>query len=95
GMIPGLGRQIKDLKVDEKELTRIEAIICSMTPLERQKPQIINGSRRRRIALGSGSRVQDVNQLLKQFEQVKTMMKRMGKMKGKPGRMPPIPFPMG
>lgn len=92
GMIPGLGKQMKDLTVDEHDLSRTEAMICSMTPEERRKPQIINGSRRRRIAMGSGTRVQDINQLLNQFQQMRTMMKRMGKMKGHLGRMPQIPF---
>ena len=91
-MIPGMGKQLKNFAFDERELNRTEAIICSMTPEERRKPQIINGSRRKRIALGSGTRVQDVNQLLNQFQQLKMMMKRMGKMKGRPGRMPQIPF---
>lgn len=93
GMIPGLGKQIKDLNLDESELKRTEAIICSMTADERRKPQIINGSRRKRIALGSGARVQDVNQLINQFGQLRSMMKRMGAMKGRRGSMPKIPFP--
>lgn len=90
GMLPGMGK-MKDMKVDERDMKRTEAIICSMTPEERQKPNIINGSRRRRIAMGSGTRVQDVNQLLNQYEQIKSMMKRMGKIKGRPGQ---FPFPM-
>lgn len=81
GMIPGIGKQIKNMNLEEEELKRTEAIICSMTVEERRKPHIINGSRRKRIALGSGVRVQDVNQLLNQFDQLKTMMKRMGKIK--------------
>ncbi len=88
GMIPGLGKQIKGLELNEKEMKRTEAIILSMTGEERRRPHIINGSRRRRIAAGSGTRVQDVNQLLNQFDQIRGMMKRMGKMKGKGGRMP-------
>jgi len=88
GMIPGLGRQLKNLQVDEKDLRRTEAIICSMTPEERRKPHIISGGRRKRIALGSGTRVQDVNQLLSQFDQLRSLMKRMGKLKGRPGAMP-------
>ncbi len=63
--------------MDEKEFDRIEAIIRSMTPKERRNPDIINGSRRKRIALGCGMRVQDVNKLLKNFEESKKMMKRM------------------
>ncbi len=93
-MIPGMGRQLKGMELNENELKHTEAIIFSMTPEERCKPHIINGSRRRRIARGSGTRVQDVNQLLKQFEQLKSMMKQMGKMKGKLKGMPNIPFPM-
>jgi len=80
GMIPGIGSQIKDVKVDDGSFTRIEAIINSMTLQERRNPKILNGSRRRRIALGSGTRVQDVNQLLNQFGQMKKMLKRMQKM---------------
>jgi len=93
-MVPGMGKQVKDLNLDEKELKRTEAIVYSMTAEERRKPHIINGSRRRRIAQGSGTRVQDVNQLLKQFEQLRTMMKRMGKMKGKFRGIPKMPFPI-
>lgn len=73
-MIPGMGgisQKLKDANVDEKEFARVEAIIRSMTPKERQKPETINGSRRKRIAAGSGMRVQDVNRLLKNFEDSK------------------------
>jgi len=85
GMIPGLSGagQLKGLQVDEKELVKMEAIIRSMTPEERANPSIIKGSRRRRIARGSGTKVQDVNRLLKQFEQTKTLFKQLG---GKGGR---------
>ena len=83
GMIPGVGRQIKDLDVDDDAFKHIEAIISSMTPEERAKPDIINGSRRRRIADGSGVEVRDVNQLLKQFREMKKMMKTMSKLVGK------------
>ncbi len=81
GMIPGMGKlkQMKNLQVDEKEFVRIEAIINSMTPKERKKHGIINGSRRKRIARGSGTRVQDVNQLLKNYTQVMKMMKKLKK----------------
>ena len=79
-MIPGVGSQIKDMDVDNKALARIEAIINSMTKEEREKPVIIDGARRRRISLGSGTSVQDVNKLLKQFDSIKQMMKRMNKM---------------
>jgi signal recognition particle subunit SRP54 len=76
-MIPGVGRQIKNAQVDERGLVRVEAIINSMTKEERHNPKILNGSRRKRIAMGSGTRVQDVNQLMSQFQQMKKMMKQM------------------
>ena len=92
GMIPGIGKQLKNVPIDDKAFVRVEAIINSMTPEERRRPQIINGSRRRRIARGSGTRVQDVNQLLRQFEEMRKMMKRMkrGKFRGAfpPGALP-------
>jgi len=88
GMIPGMGKQLKGLELNEKDMKRTEAIVLSMTPDERRRPSLINGSRRRRIAAGSGTRVQDVNQLLNQFDQVRGLMKRMGKMKGRGGRLP-------
>lgn len=80
GMIPGFGNRkaLKGLQVDEKQLARIEAIVNSMTPEERRKPDIINGSRRRRIAMGSGTSVQDVNSLLKQFSQTRKLLKQFG-----------------
>lgn len=80
-MIPGMGSQMKNIPVDAKAFVKTEAIIQSMTKTERNKPALINGSRRKRIAMGSGTRVQDVNQLLNQFEQMKKMMKKMGGMK--------------
>jgi len=90
--MPGGGPQLKDLQVDEKELGRAEAIISSMTPQERVQPQLINGSRRLRIARGSGTSTQQVNSLLKEFGQAKRMMKSMmggmmvpGMRPGKPG----------
>lgn len=76
-MIPGVGKAIKDLDIDDNAFKSIEAIIFSMTPEERTNPAIINGSRRKRIADGSGTKVQDVNQLLKQFEQTRKVMKLM------------------
>ena len=81
GMIPGMGKmkQLKNMEVDDSELVRIEAIINSMTPQERRQYNIINGSRRRRIANGSGTTVQDVNRLLKNYAQVMKMMKKIGK----------------
>ena len=86
-MIPGASK-LKGLEMDDRQLIWIEAIINSMTPTERDKPELINGSRRKRIAKGAGRSVQEVNQLLKQFSQMRTMMKKFGKMgKGK--------FPIG
>jgi signal recognition particle subunit SRP54 len=81
GMIPGMGKlkQMKGFDVDENELVHIEAIINSMTPQERRQFTIINGSRRRRIALGSGTTVQDVNGLLKNYTQVMKIMKKFSK----------------
>src|SRR5690606_567062 len=84
GMLPGLGqmKKLKNIQVDEKELKRVEAIIQSMTPEERRNPDILNGSRKRRIALGSGTTVQDVNRVLKQFMEVRKMMKQLGEFSG-------------
>jgi signal recognition particle subunit SRP54 len=81
GMIPGLGRhkQLKNLQVDEKELDHVVAIINSMTPEERRRYMIINGSRRKRIADGSGTSVQAVNRLLKNYGQMLKMMKKINK----------------
>ncbi len=95
-MVPGMSKQLKNVQIDEKEMDKIKAIIQSMTPAERQNPEIINGSRRQRIAKGSGTQVQQVNRLLKQFSQMKKMMKQMtsmasGAKKGKKG-MPRLPF---
>ena len=80
GMIPGIGNKISDLDIDEDAFTHIEAIIQSMTPEERSRPDILNGTRRRRIARGSGTEVRDVNQLISQFEEMKDLMKTMQKM---------------
>lgn len=81
GMIPGVNQAaLKDVKVDEKQLDRIEAIILSMTPEERDKPDIISASRKKRIAAGSGMKVEDVNRLLKQYDQMKQMMKKLSSM---------------
>ncbi len=91
GMIPVVGKQLKNVQVDDNAFGRVEAIINSMTVKERRKPEIINGSRRKRIARGSGTRVQDVNQLLKQFNEMKKMMKRMKNMRFRPGAMK-LPF---
>jgi signal recognition particle subunit SRP54 len=87
GMLPGMGN-IKELagqKPDEKQLNRVEAIIGSMTPEERRKQHIINGSRRKRIAKGSGTSVEEVNRLLKQFVQMQKMLKQLGGMAGLSG----------
>ena len=99
GMLPGVGKVKKQMaaaNVDEKALDRMQAIISSMTKTERTKPKSLNGSRKRRIAAGSGTTVQDVNKLLKQFKQMNLMMKRVGKLgekglmrAGIPGLMPP------
>jgi signal recognition particle subunit SRP54 len=87
GMMPGINRKmLKGMDMDDRQLLWTEAIINSMTPSERRKPNLIDGSRRKRISLGSGRSLQEVNQLLKQFEQMKKMMKQFGKMK--PGKMP-------
>jgi signal recognition particle subunit SRP54 len=86
GMLPGLGgQQLKNLKVDERELDRVQAIILSMTAEERRRPELIKGSRRLRIAKGSGTSVQQVNQLVKQFDQMRKLMRQMGR-----GKMPDI-----
>jgi signal recognition particle subunit SRP54 len=85
GMIPGLSGKLKgaSLDIDEKQIEKTKAIILSMTPKERRNPSILNGSRRKRIAKGSGSTVQEVNKLMNQFEQSKQMMKRFASGKGK------------
>lgn len=92
GMMPGVNAgALKNAQIDESQMGRIEAIILSMTPTERLKPDVINGSRRKRIAAGSGTSVEDVNRLLKQFDQMKKMMKQfsgMGKRKLFGGRFP-------
>jgi signal recognition particle subunit SRP54 len=86
GMIPGLaGHQLSKMQVDEKEFDRIEAIILSMTPLERRRPELVKGSRRIRIAKGSGTSVQQVNQLIKQFDQMRKVMKGLAS-----GKMPDL-----
>jgi signal recognition particle subunit SRP54 len=88
GMLPGMKPgAMKDVKIDEKQIDRMEAIIKSMTPKERNKPEIINASRKKRIAAGSGTRVEEVNRLLKQFEQTQKMMKQFANMKGGRGKM--------
>jgi len=103
GMFPGAQKvksQIAEANLDDKLIARQEAIILSMTPAERRNPKVLNGSRRRRIAAGSGTSVPEVNRVLKQFKQMSTMMKKAGKMGKKgllrggglpPGMMPPMP----
>ena len=83
GMVPGISSAVKNADVDEKQLVVVESIIQSMTKKERTSPKILNGSRRKRIARGSGNTVQDVNRLIKQFEQMQQMMKMMNKNSGK------------
>jgi signal recognition particle subunit SRP54 len=95
-MFPGMGKQLENVDIDDRQLLRIEAMITSMTPKERAKPSIINPGRKRRIATGSGMKVEDVNRLLKQFEQMQKMMKQFSG-KNKKGKrkmmMPPgMPF---
>lgn len=80
GMLPGVGKALKGVQLDPKKLKHVEAIILSMTPQERRRPQILNGSRRKRIALGSGRTVQEVNLLMKQFKQMQQLMKQMKNM---------------
>ena len=86
-MIPGVGKAIKDIDIDDNAFKGIEAIIHSMTPQERANPEIINGSRRQRIARGSGTTIQEVNRLLKQFEETRKMMKAATAMKANPMKM--------
>jgi len=93
GMIPGMGKVLKDVDIKEDSFKKIEALILSMTPSEREKPDLLDGRRRQRIAKGSGNTIQEVNAFLKQFEEMKKMMKSMQKMssagrmvKGLPGR---------
>lgn len=95
GMIPGMGQQLKDVDIDEKELVKIESMILSMTYEERGNPSIMSPSRKKRIAAGSGNKLQDVNRFIKQFEQSKKMMKQLGGMmkgKGKKGMFNKFPF---
>ena len=93
GMIPGMGKAIKDVDIDDNSFKKVEAIILSMTPSEREKPDLIDGRRRQRLAKGSGNTIQEVNAFIKQFDEMKKMMKSMQKMnaagrtiKGLPGR---------
>ena len=86
-LLPGVGSKLKDADIDDRQFVRIEAMITSMTKAERAKPSIINPSRKRRIAAGSGTKVEDVNRLLKQFDQMQKMMKQLGGKAGKGGKM--------
>lgn len=90
GMIPGMGKALKDIDIDDNAFKKIEAMIFSMTPEERANPDLLNGSRRNRIAKGSGSDIKDVNQFIKQFEEMKKMMKKMSTMA--PGGKMKVPF---
>jgi signal recognition particle subunit SRP54 len=85
GMIPGMGKELRGAKIDEREFDRIQAIILSMTPQERRHPELIKGSRRLRIAKGSGTNVQAVKALIKQFEQMRKVMRQVAQ-----GRMPDL-----
>ena len=92
-MIPGLGSQLRDVEIDERQMNRPKSIILSMTPKERANPEIINPSRKKRIAAGAGVDISEVNRLIKQFEQMRKMMKQMsGAMGGKKGKRFRLPF---
>lgn len=93
GMIPGVGKAMKDIDIDDNAFKGIEAIIQSMTPKERANPQLLNGNRRKRIAAGSGNTIQEVNKLIKQFEQTSKMMKMMGDKKKMAQLMKNMPKP--
>lgn len=83
GMLPGMDKMLRNVDIDDRAFTKIEAMILSMTPQERRNPRIINGSRRLRIARGSGTTIQDVNRLLKQFDEMQKLMRAVttGKVK--------------
>jgi signal recognition particle subunit SRP54 len=85
-LVPGMGRQLDGLEIDDRQMARVEAIVLSMTPHERRTPHLINGPRRRRIAAGSGTTIEDVNRLLQARKQMEKVMKAMGK-----GKMPTLP----
>lgn len=95
-MIPGVGKALKDVDIDDNAFKGIEAIILSMTPKERQHPELLNQSRKMRIAKGSGTNIQEVNRLVKQFDQTRKMMKmltgsKMGRMMAQMPKMPKMP----
>ena len=95
GMIPGVGKAMKGVDIDDNAFVPIEAIINSMTPYERKNPDVINGSRKKRIVKGSGTDIQQVNNLMKQFNDMRKMMKTMNKMSGKKGGMANLKNLMG
>ncbi|WP_187263674.1 signal recognition particle protein [Pontibacter beigongshangensis] len=95
GMIPGVGKALKDVEIDDNAFKPIEAIIRSMTPYERENPDVISGGRRARIAKGSGTDIQQVNNLMKQFNDMRKMMRSMNKMAGKPGGLANLAKMMG
>ena len=92
GMIPGMGKMVKDVEIGDDAFTPIESIIGSMTPYERRNPSCINGSRKQRIAAGSGRSIQEVNRLVKQFEDTRRIMKQVSTNGGKPGKGPKLPL---
>lgn len=94
-MLPGMDKQLRDVDIDDRQMLRIEAVIKSMTKKEREKPDIINASRRRRIAAGAGVKVEDVNKLLRQYEQMKKMFKQMNSKGGKRNLMRGMRMPGG
>ena len=94
-MLPGVGNQIKDVQIDESQMGKIEAMILSMTKEERSNPDILNPSRKKRIAQGAGVSIADVNRLVKQFEQGKKMMKQMSGMMGAKGKKGKFKLPFG
>ena len=89
-LVPGVGQQLGDLEIDERQMTRVEAIVLSMTPQERRTPHVINGPRRRRIAAGSGTTIDDVNRLLQARKHMEKMMRQVGK-----GKLPALPPELG
>jgi signal recognition particle subunit SRP54 len=95
GMIPGMSKAIKDVDIDDDAFKPIESIIKSMTPKERAQPELLNGSRRRRLAKGSGTDIQQVNNLMKQFEDMRKVMRSMNKMSSTKGGMQQMAKMMG
>ena len=93
GMLPGIPKELRQAEIDDREVARVEAIIKSMTPEERRSPEIMNGSRRLRVANGSGTTTSEVNQLLKQFKDMQKMMKLLARGKGGKGRAAGLSIP--